>query len=278
MKNYKSKNNFFRLTLLSLLICVMSMLSLSFSYRKVTSDLWNQLGIDEGSGLEQVKRSFLEGYFYHGRAKVLSGDKVAIANDLLKYAKAYVNSSAFKEAYELERENRKPVSDLPEGPKTKEQLQQKLIMDTKQAIAQYEQMIPQMPAESRESLKEGMDALKEQLTSYEDPENPMLDYMAQNEQMVYEATSRKHVESLKKWEGEYPANHHQFIKKRLEKFLELTRDVDYSAALKEQYGKMRFVNPVYEQKPAEWKMAYRSGKEVTETARTFARQWLNEIK
>ncbi len=60
--------------------------------------------------------------------------------------------------------------------------------------------------------------------------------------------------------------------------LETTKDVDFNAKLTEQYGKKRFVNPAYEAKSAEWKMAFRAGKEVTEVTRSFAQQWLNELK
>lgn len=279
MKNNKTpKHSIKKLFLFALIMSVISMLSVSFSYRKVTSDLWGQLGINEESGLEHIKRSFLEGYFSHGRAKVLSGDKVAIASDLLAYTKEYINSEAFEIAYELERESRKPVSELAYAPKTKEQLQQQLISDTKDALKQYEQMIANMGPENRESMEETLEVYREQLRSYEDPDNPMLDYLVQTEQVNFEAQNRGFQEELKRWEEEYPADYNEMVKKRLERFLELTEDVDYEAALKEQYGLKKFVNPEYEKKPAEWKFAYRSGKEVTETARAFAQQWLSEIQ
>ena len=60
--------------------------------------------------------------------------------------------------------------------------------------------------------------------------------------------------------------------------LDVTKDVDFNASLKEQYGKKKFVNPAYEAKRPEWKMAFRAGKEVTEMTRAFAQQWLNELK
>jgi hypothetical protein len=50
-------------------------------------------------------------------------------------------------------------------------------------------------------------------------------------------------------------DHRKMIKARLESFLQITADVDYNAALKEEYRQKKFVNSVYEKKPAEWKMA-----------------------
>ena len=69
----------------------------------------------------------------------------------------------------------------------------------------------------------------------------------------------------------------QLIKTRLFKFLEVTKDIDYNAQLTERNGKKYFANPKYEGKSGQWKMAFRAGKEVTETARTFVQEWLKEL-
>ena len=64
--------------------------------------------------------------------------------------------------------------------------------------------------------------------------------------------------------------------------LSITADVDYAAELKdaEWQGKKWkvFVNPAYERKSKEWKLAYRVGKPVTDAVRTAAEKWLKEIK
>ena len=54
--------------------------------------------------------------------------------------------------------------------------------------------------------------------------------------------------------------------------------MDFNAELKDQNGKKKFVNPVYEAKRPEWKMAFRAGADVTELTRAFALQWLEELK
>ena len=48
--------------------------------------------------------------------------------------------------------------------------------------------------------------------------------------------------------------------------------------LAEKWGKKRFVNPIYESKNQEWKQGFRAGKEATEMARAFAKQWLSELQ
>jgi hypothetical protein len=40
---------------------------------------------------------------------------------------------------------------------------------------------------------------------------------------------------------------------------------------------MVFANAEYENKPGEWKLAFRAGKEATETSRTFANDWLKSL-
>ena len=87
-----------------------------------------------------------------------------------------------------------------------------------------------------------------------------------------------YAESLQKLETQYPENPTLLIKKRLQEILDITADVDFGAELKDQ-GKLKvFVNPVYEKKPAEWKLAFRAGKEVTDAVRAAAQEWLRELK
>lgn len=43
-------------------------------------------------------------------------------------------------------------------------------------------------------------------------------------------------------------------------------------------AKKRFVNQSFESKRTEWKQWFRAGKDVTESARTFAKEWLSELK
>jgi len=69
-----------------------------------------------------------------------------------------------------------------------------------------------------------------------------------------------------------------FIKKRLEEFLNTTKDIDFAAELAEKNGKKIFLNPDYERKDNRWKMAFRAGKEVVEPARDFVQKWTAEIK
>ena len=69
------------------------------------------------------------------------------------------------------------------------------------------------------------------------------------------------------------------IKLVLQNFLATSADVDFTAKVyTDNTGKREFVNPEYEQKPSDWKFYYRVGKEPVLAARSFAQQWLTELK
>jgi len=119
--------------------------------------------------------------------------------------------------------------------------------------------------------------LKDQKKDYENPDSEMLALMVTSENYMYENATTKYEQQLQQWQKDYPADHRKMVKDRLEAFLKLTADVDFNAALKEEYRVKKFVNPAYEKKPAEWKMAYRAGRPAVDAARTFAKAWLVEL-
>ena len=58
-------------------------------------------------------------------------------------------------------------------------------------------------------------------------------------------------------------------------FLDDTAGIDYDA--KTSGASKTFVDAAYEAKPPLWKMGYRAGKETTEAARAFAKEWMEEL-
>ena len=99
------------------------------------------------------------------------------------------------------------------------------------------------------------------------------------EKKIYEEEKKAFQEELKQWEKEYPANHLVFVRRRLEEFLALSADVDFSAELVRDPGsyKLIFTKPEHEAKSRSWKRAYRAGKQANAAARQFAQQWLKEL-
>ena len=257
---------------------IVSIFSAGFTLDKPASP-WNHLGISETRAIENIRQSFLEGYLYSYGASsaknIASGDRAAIALDVLNYTKSYVNSPAFIKAYEDARVAGTPVKPLP--PKTKEEIQKEKIAELDKTIAEGEKSMKTLPKDLIEPFKEVQQMLKDQKKDYENPDSEMLALMVTSENYMYENATTKYEQQLQQWQKDYPADHRKMVKDRLEAFLKLTADVDFNAALKEEYRVKKFVNPAYEKKPAEWKMAYRAGRPAVDAARTFAKAWLVEL-
>ena len=65
---------------------------------------------------------------------------------------------------------------------------------------------------------------------------------------------------------------------RLRRFLDATRDVDFTAKLVDQNKQQKFADPAFEAKPGEWKLCFRAGKPATDAAREFARKWVADLQ
>ena len=86
-------------------------------------------------------------------------------------------------------------------------------------------------------------------------------------------------QALSKHEELYPADPKMMIANRLRAFLELSKDIPYSAELASGVGEsMRFADPQLEAKPSQWKRCYRAGKEPVEAARELATTWLKQLE
>lgn len=253
---------------------------LSFKTMNRYTDLWGQLGVSKERGTASIKESFLNGYFYYsGRniKNILAGDRAAVAKDLLAYTKEYVNTEAFAKDYEASRQWSKPV--LPEAAKTEAVIRQKFIDDAKKGVGNLEKLLKTTTdASMKKSLQEALEQTKQSLKDYEDPNSEMIKMAVQGAQNQYDYRLKAYQEQIKAWEEHTPAGVKALIKVRLQQLLKVTRDVDFNAQLTGRDGKKVFVNKEYEAKPAEWKMAFRAGKEVTSTVRAFATEWLKEVQ
>lgn len=263
-----------------LLLSVLLLFLASFRAGKLSDEIWKELGISRQDGNYSISTSFMQGYFYYYGAKnaknIAVGNRAAVVKELGAYAKEYVNSETFKKEYMLNREAKKPQP--PKPAKTLDEIRKEQIEGMQKGIKSMEALLKMDNPEIRKGAKEGLEQFQKQLKEMEDPKSELIQMMADGEKMAFETNTAHYKENLANWEKEYPSNQLLLVKKRLEQFLDVTASVDFSAALKEQYGKKRFVNPAYEAKSAEWKQAFRAGKEATQAARAFAQEWVKEIK
>jgi hypothetical protein len=277
------KRKFFYLPvmMLALLFAAGSLLS-SYTTKRAADDFWKSLGLSQQSGTEGIKNSFLNGYLqYYGARNIkniATGDRKAVATDLLSYTKQYIGGAAFKKQYDEARRYAEPMKPVEAKLRTIEDIQKEEVGKTEQSIKDLEKSIKEATPDVAKSLKPVLDMQKQMLKEYQNPKNEMFKIMLDGEKYQAEDNQKRYTEDLEMWQKNYPENVNLFIAEKLKKMLEATKGIDYNAALVEKYNKKRFVNPAYESKNREWKQGFRAGKDVTETARAFAQQWLTELK
>lgn len=277
------KRKFFTGIAATALIIFMSSFALvSYRVKNAPEEFWIQLGITEIEAKEHIRMSFL---YEAGlvrtlpvRNNIATGDKAVIVLEAMKYAKQYVSSAEFEKEYQQFREIVKPKPYTAVA-KTKETIREESIKRNETVIENLQKQLLLSTTDTflKKAYREHIVELKREIEDFKKPNSGLIDNMWRLDQENATRLNERFKELAKQWEINYPQNYWPVIKARLVNFLALTNGIDYNATLAERNGKQIFTNPKYEAKSAQWKMAFRAGKEVTETARTFAQQWLKEI-
>jgi len=252
---------------------------LSFTVQSMADGFLQQLGMSKSDADKKISNSILGGYLDAYGVKniknIAAGNKTTVAKDLLAYTKKQVSSPAFIKEYNDERNSRKPQPDNIEKP---EEVRQRMINDYKKGIQDIEKMLATADAATKTSFEKLVTDSKKRLAEAEDVNSKTNQQLRKSYEDQLQYGKAAFDKKTADWETQYPANPQLFVKKRLEQFLTETADIDFDAATELKNGKRVFVNTAYERKSNRWKMAFRAGKEVVETARTFVQQWLQEIK
>jgi hypothetical protein len=196
--------------------------------------------------------------------------RVAVVDAGFAWMKAYVASGAFKTDYLKSRESRKPTPPEFDGTvddelKRKQDEQAKSIADSRAALAL-------LPADQRAQLEPMLKSAEAQM---KDP--AMVAMMRSGIQMERARAQQQYQDDLKQWQEDMPADPLVLVAQRLHKFLDVSADVDFSAKLVGSGTEATFANADYQQKPGDWKMCYRAGKEAVTAARADAANWLKEL-
>jgi hypothetical protein len=251
----------------------------SFIPKNHFEDIFSQLGISRTEAEKKIMNSFLGGYFDQfgimNARSIVKAKRAAITRDILDYAKKQAFGATFIKEYNELRDYEKPH---PTTVQTPEQFQADLIDRSRKAVADLEANVKKADASLKPTFEKMAADARKQLKEVEDPGYKyVINYRKNYEQLVRDAESRN-AKRLSEWEAKYPADHMKFVKIRLEQFVEETDDIDFSAKLIEKNGIKYFVNADYERRSNRWKMAYRAGEEVIETARNYIQEWINEIR
>lgn len=225
-----------------------------------------------------VRDNFAYGSFYCPSACALipAAKRAAVVRAAGEFARSYVTTAAFKSWYGEYREQQKPEAPTLTPSMGDSRSQQVAAM--KQQIAEIEKNMANAPAEQRGMFKDLIATLKSNLkelqngdTSQDGEMNKMIDQSNADAKAEY-------AQKLAAFEREFPKDDPRpLIRRRLKAFLEQTENIDFGAKLQKKGKFMVFVNPDYENRSSEWKKAFRAGKEATEAARAFAREWLKSL-
>jgi len=269
-----------RLAVLAVVLFASSTLFSFVVADRLAEDIWKRLGINRQECTEKVSQSFISGYLqYAGVRNVKSlalNDRTAVARDLVTFARQYLNSPTFKAEYDKTRASYRPTE--PEDRTlTKEQLRKKEIDKLKESVQNMEKVSKTLPADMQKSYQTSIEMYRKTIKDYENPSNKTIEMMYQNQLAERDRDLKHFKDDTKKWETEFPADYKQFVRARLQHYLDVAGTVDFSAELVEKGGKMRFVNQIYQSKNSEWKMIYRAGKDVYEQTKTFIDQWMKEL-
>jgi hypothetical protein len=267
------------LTLLTISLSA-GFLLLSFSVAKFNEELFKQLGITGDQANRSILYSTLGGHLTYSGVKSLknfaTGDRVKMVQQLAAYSKQYTRTQAFKTEYEKLRNRRKPAEPLPM--KTVEAIREEERVRLERGIKQQEINAKSDNPKIRNSVQYALPRMQKELSELNNPDNKVIKQRADQAKAAHERGIKSYNDALQKLEADYPANPDHFIRKRLQEILTMTADVDFDAELRQDKDLKKFVNPVYEKKPAEWKLAFRAGKEATNAVRAEAEKWIREIR
>ena len=237
------------------------------------------LGISEGRAKEAVFDSFMsDAVSIAGKPAAFtamsSTARVAIVNFALTLARTFAESDEFKRRYTDHREANGPEP-LPEA-QTADEIFAKQRAGFENQVAEMRKLFDQITPEQRATLEEGWKQMRQQLDEMEKGER-----RKQIEGLLQEQRGglvRERDAALKAFEKTYPTDPRALVVMRLRHFLDVTKDVDFTAQVVDKDKKRVFADAALEAKPGQWKMCFRAGKPATDAARTFAQKWLNDLE
>jgi hypothetical protein len=200
--------------------------------------------------------------------------RAAAATGVFAWAKAYVNSPAFKASYEGHRRDR-----IPPARQYALSVDEAVKKETDDALAGMDQMrqgIGVLPPADQQKV---LEKLKEAQAMLTDPA------MIQARRAALEAERAErggnNAAQIREVEEKTPANPQTLFARRLREFLAVTADVNFSARTINLTGGtdgIEFVDRADRQRHWLWQEAVLAGPEALAAARTAAQAWLKEIE
>lgn len=256
--------------------CLLMVIILVQSFR-YADQILKQLGISDEDAQYNIYANFEKGELSFPTSSLLKSlipeKRAATVKELGDYIRQYTSSVAFQEQYRDDREAARPVH-------AKEKIVKELE-DVKKQKAELEKESQAAAGDMKKLLGATLSLLEMQQKALENPGNP-----GSTEGALYIAgflgtaivSEEEFQAALVKFEQEYPASVNAMLRKRLQQFLDLTADIDFNAKLEKRGAQTVFADPALEAKSYHWKLCFRSGRETITAARSYAQQWLSELK
>ena len=238
------------------------------------------LGVQEAAAKREIVGTLADGYVpWHLAAKAFkaagAGARVAMVKTAMTWAKAYTATPAFRADYDKRRAADTPAPPTPKGSADAQLAAQRA--EQKKQIEEMRANIAKMPPEMRKQMEETVKQVEAQFAAME-KDAGMTSMMKQGLEMQSAEDKKAYEGRVAAHEKRFPADPNVLIARRLQEFLAMSKDVDFGAKLSPgPGGKMVFANAAYEEKPPEWKLCYRAGREPVEAARAFASEWLQAL-
>ena len=194
---------------------------------------------------------------------------------LFAWAKAYVNSAAFKTAYA---QHRRDVlgPDVPAATSSVDEQVQEKLAEMRTSFAESRKMAASLPpATAAEVLKK----LAEQEAQLNNGEWEKMLRAAL--QLEHADSTARDAESARANDERYPADPSRIFVRRLREFLDATEDVNFAARMIRLTGGVdgiEFVDKPDRQRNWIWQEAVIVGPEATAAARVAAEAWLRELQ
>ena len=237
------------------------------------------LGVSDAAGKQIVDGWLASGYINATPAatafKAASpASRATLVKNAIAWAKTYTESPSFKAEYAKERLARRPSPPEVKGSVEDELARQSA--ERKQSVEDMKKSLAELPPDLRKAMEAAVkEAEANNVKMDKDPQMVAMFRQGIEAQRASEQDAYKG--SLAAYEKRWPADPKGLVARRLQEFLDLTRDVDFDAKLVPAGTKMRFADPRYEEKPPTWKLCYRAGREAAAAAREAAQAWLKAM-
>ncbi|HEX4347159.1 MAG TPA: hypothetical protein VHZ73_06280 [Vicinamibacterales bacterium] len=259
-------------------IFVAAMIAAAATVAVVHADMWSDLGTQESEARQQTLNTVLHGYLPSLGATAFKAAtpaaRSAMVQKVAAWAKTFIQSPAFKTAYDKAREDAKPRPPAASGSYADQLKKQREDFD--KTIAEMRKSA----AGQSQQVRDSIEAVIKQTQAQFDEMSKNTDLMKTMEQATAQSAAAAKVEytqSAQAFDKEHPASINQAIALRLHRFLDTCGAVDFNAQIVAKGGTKVFVNPAYEANDDDWKMCFRAGKEPVDAAKALAQAWLREI-